>query len=228
MRRALCVATLMWLTTGCGSKSTTGGGSNPDFTVSAPNPASATLGTADTIHVHLVSTDLAAAVTISVTGAPATWTVTPPASPVNLTANGQGNADVVITIPTNGDPAVSGQALTVHASGGGHDHTAAPVVTVANQFIIPVLRGATAGGSHWPWPNNTTFHLNVGTLVTFRNDDTTSHIIHSNGGLGIAHQNVSGPGTPPGGTYEQTTSVAGSTVVNCHSHASDNINLVIP
>ena len=218
----------MCLTIGCGSKSSTGGGSNPDFAVSATNPAATTLGTSDTIHVHLVSTDLAASVTLTVTGAPATWTVTPPASPVNLTANGQANADVIIAIPTNGDAAASGQTLTVHASGGGHDHTGTATVTVANQFIIPVLRGATAGGSHWPWPNNTTFHLNAGTVVVFRNDDSTSHLIHSNGAIGIAHQSTAGTGTAPGGTYEQTTSGFGTAIVNCHSHASDNINLIIP
>jgi len=225
--RRLLAASLMCLIIGCGSKSSTGG-SNPDFTVSASNPAATTLGTSDTIHVHLVSTDLAASVTLTVTGAPATWTVTPPASPVNLTANGQANADVIIAIPTNGDAAASGQTLTVHASGGGHDHTGTATVTVANQFIIPVLRGATAGGSHWPWPNNTTFHLNAGTVVVFRNDDSTSHLIHSNGAIGIAHQSTAGTGTAPGGTYEQTTSGFGTAIVNCHSHASDNINLIIP
>jgi hypothetical protein len=222
----LGVAGLVYLVGSCGS----GGGSSgpaPDFSVSTDTAAVTTLGKQVTFHVHLTSIGLATSVTISVTGAPASWTVTPPASPVVLTANGQATADVLVAIPSNGAPAASGQALTVHADASSHSHTANTVVTVANQFIIPILRGALSS-THWGSLGNTTIHLNTGTLLTFRNDDTTSHNIHVGSGLpGVQHQNTSVT-TPPAGTYDQTPTGTGSALVNCHTHVSESLTVAVP
>jgi hypothetical protein len=222
----LCFAAMACIAGGCGS----GGGSGPtasDFSVSADTAGPTTLGKQVTFHVHLTSTGLSTAVTLSVTGAPASWTVTPPASPVALTANGQATADVLVVVPSNAAPAVAGQTLTVHADAPSHTHTANTLVTVANQFIIPIQRGALSS-THWGSLGNTTIHLNSGTLLTFRNDDTTSHNIHTGSALpGVQHQNTSAT-TLPGGTYDQTPTGTGSTKVTCHSHLSDSLTVAVP
>ncbi|HTI03923.1 MAG TPA: hypothetical protein VL549_01290 [Gemmatimonadales bacterium] len=221
------MAVLAWRASACSSDS---GGPAPDFTVSVDTPTATTLGTQVVLHVHLTSiAGDTGIVTFNVTGAPSSWTVAPPVSPVTLTANGQATGNVTIDIPTNGDPAAAGQSVTVEAILGTLHHSAASRVTVANEFVIPLLRGATAGGSHWPFANGTTLHLNNGTLVTFQNGDTLAHIIHSNGGIGIAHQSTGGVGTPPGGTYGQTASGGpGSTRITCHSHLADTLVIAIP
>lgn len=218
-----------WILSACGSGNSTG--ANPDFRVSADTAAGTTLGTAVTVHVHLTSTGLAGVVSLSVTGAPGTWTVTPPSNPVNLTANGQTIADVVVTIPSNGDAAPSGRTLTIEATVASHSDTAQTVVTVANQFIAPIAVGANSAGGHWGALAGTTIHLNTGTLLTFRNDDTTSHLIHAGTSLpGLQHQNTSGPGIAPGGTYDQTLTGTGTDLVYCHLHATpaDNIRITVP
>src|ERR1041384_437847 len=101
------MAVTAWFVGGCGSKDSTGTPS-PDYSVTADTAAPTTLGTSVTIHVHLTSSGASGPVTLSVTGAPASWTVTPPGAPVNLTANGSANANVQVTVPTTGAAAAGG------------------------------------------------------------------------------------------------------------------------
>jgi len=211
-----------WAAATCSS----GTDATPDFSVTTDPVPATTLGTQETVHVHLASTGLAGGATVTVTGAPANWTVTPPGAPVNLTANGQALADVIVAIPSNGDAAPSGDTLAIAATIGANEHVAKAVVTVANEFVAPIQLGAI-GGAHWGSISGDTIHLSVGTLVTFRNNDTTLHVIHAGGSIGIAHQNVSG-GTLPGGVYQQTISTFGSDKIWCHVHASDTLYFVVP
>jgi plastocyanin len=217
------IAVLGWRASACGSDS--GGGPAPDFTVVVDTPAATTLGTQVLVHVHLTSIGDSGTVALTVTGADTTWTVTPPVGPVTLSLNGQTTANVTIAIPTNGGPAPTGRAISIGATIGSHQHGAATAITVANEFVIPIVRGSAA---HWPYPNRDSLFVNAGTVVTFRNDDTLSHIIHSNGGVGIAHQSI-GVGTIPGGTYSQTAAgPSGSTLITCHSHPADTLRIVVP
>ncbi len=145
---------------------------------------------------------------------------------MDLSANGQAIANVVVAIPSNGDAAPAGDTLAIEASIGADHHVAKAVVTVANEFVAPIHLGALSG-THWGSLSNDTIHLSVGTLVTFRNDDTTTHDIHASGVIGIAHQSVT-LGTLPGGTYQQTISSLGSDKIWCHFHTSDTLFFVIP
>lgn len=216
------LAFLGWRASACSSDS---GGPAPDFTVSVDTPAATTLGTQVVLHVHLTSTGDSGTVTLNVTGADTTWTLTPPVGPVTLGLNGQTTANFTIAIPTNGDPAPTGHSINIDAAIGSLHHGAATSLTVGNEFIIPILRGVAG---HWPFANRDTFHLNAGTVLTFRNDDTLNHIIHSNGGVGIAHQSTGGVGTPPGGTYSQTSNGTGGTLITCHSHIADTLVILVP
>jgi hypothetical protein len=209
----------------CGGNST---GATTGFDLTVDTAAASTLGRSVTFHAHLVSHGSSGAVTLNVTGAPGTWTVTPSAA--TLPQNGQTTADVVVAIPSNGDAAPTGQSLAIEATVGALSDTARTAVTVANQYILPILQGAGSAGGHWGTLALTTVHLNVGTMLTFRNDDTTAHLIHANATIaGLVHQNTGGPGTIPGGTYDQTLTGTGTDQVYCHSHTSaDWIRITVP
>jgi hypothetical protein len=227
---AQLAATISALAVVIGIGSSCGGSTDaaPDFSVTADTAAATTLGTQVTIHVHLASTGVSGPVTLTLTGADSTWTVTPPALPVNLTANGQASADVMVTIPSDGNAAPTGTTLTVDAVTGTHDHTATSLVTVANQFIIPIRLGATVGGTHWGVPSADTIRLRIGTQVLFRDDDSSGHIIHANpANIGLAHQGTSSP-IFQGGTYAQSVTLSGLDRVTCHSHPTDTLVLYVP
>ena len=228
MTRLVKVVVIGALLSSCGGDST---GSAPDFTITADPPAATTLGTANTLHVHLNSTGASGTVTFDVTGAPANWTITPPAGAVTLAANGQTTADLTVTIPSNGDAAAAGQTLTIAATIGSQTHQVQPVLTVANTYVATLVLGGGSAGGHWGALALTTIHLNVGTMLRFHNADTTAHLIHAAGGVpGVVHQNTGGIGTPAGGNYDQTIAGTGSDVINCHNHGptGDLINIAVP
>lgn len=216
------VAFLGWRASACSSNS---GGPAPDFAVSVDTPTATTLGTQVVLHVHLTSTGDSGSVVFSVSGADTSWDVALPVGPVTLTANGQKSANVIIAIPSNGVAAPTGHTVTVDAAIGSLHHSAATSVTIANQFIIPLVRG-----DHFGTLSTDTVHVNVGTTLTFRNDDTLAHIIHTSGAIaGLPHQSTSGGGTIPGGTYNNTISGTGTDWVSCHTHPGvDSVRVSVP
>ncbi len=223
MLGALVVTSL----TACGSD----GGSTdetPDFTISADTAAPTTLGTATAIHVKLRSAGFAGPVTLTVLGLPADWSAAIPASPVTLAADDSATATVTLTIPTNGTSAASGQSLSIQATSGDVTHTAGTTLTVQNEYVVHLLAGA-ATGAHWPGEAHGA-HLNVGTTLTIENDDTTSHIIHSNiTDLGFPHQETVGVGITQGGTFSAELTATGSGTISCHTHShTDTLGVVVP
>src|SRR5438132_14208676 len=111
--RRRTVLVLAGLLAACGDSSAP----TPDFTIAVEAVAATTLGTQSTFDVSLTSIAFAGPVTLSVTGAPASWTVTiSGGSTVNLTANGNTTATVTVTIPSNGAAAPTGQTLTVQGT----------------------------------------------------------------------------------------------------------------
>lgn len=208
-------ASTLWMLAACGSSGDGSTGPTPDFTVSASTAAAATLATVANFNVTVASTGAAGTVGLVVTGAPASWVVGLPSTAPVLASNGSVAVPVTVTIPSNGDAAASGRTLTIAATVGSTQHTATSVVTVANEFLVPIALG-TGAGSHWPSVSGKTFILNVGTTVTFRNDDTTSHEIHSDGNAGIAHE--SPPGLSNGESFSQTVTASGTAHLSCHTH----------
>jgi len=210
----------------CGGDST---GSNPSFTISADTAAPTTLGTEVAVHVLLTSTGgMTGPVTLAVAGLPASWGVTVPTG-LTLTANGQIPTGIDIQIPSNGDAAASGQTVKIAATSGSINDTARTVVTVTDEFVVPIKIGANSAGGHWGALQNTTTHLRVGTMLSFRNDDTTSHIVHTNAHIpGILHGNIGLP-QAPGTKFSQVVGGTGNDVVYCHAHtATDSLMFVVP
>lgn len=184
----------------------------------APPSAITTLGTAVTFTVNLASTNFAGPVALSVLGAPATWQVAiTPSATVTLANGGTGSATVTVTIPTNGEAMSAGRILTVHASATPGDQDVSPVVTVANEYIIPIAAG-TGIGAHWGALAGTTINLTSGVILTFRNDDSIGHRIHGSGSIpGLPHQAAT---MGPGGTYSDTLGVGLDSDVYCHDHGT--------
>jgi hypothetical protein len=195
----------------------------PDFSVAVGAAAATTLGSETTFDVTLTSTNFAGPVTLAVSGAPASWTVTIPGNPVTLTSNGNAVVTVTVSIPTDGDPAPAGQALTVNATGTPGTHGGNTSVTVANEVVIPIASG-TDVGPHWGALAGTTITIKVGTTITVRNDDATLHRVHYDTGVsGLAHQqNDMGIGE----SYSQTATGIGTTKLSCHNHGHDTVGFI--
>lgn len=199
-----------------------------DFTVTAGLAAAATLGTTDTFHVTVQSTNgFAGQVLLTFAGVPPDWVVSLSQNPVTVAANGSAGSTVSITIPTNGTPKPAGDTVTVRGTGFSRNHTALTTVTVTNEMIIPIVLGADTL-KHFGSFSSATVHLNTGTTISVLNQDTTPHLIHYDGGLGLAHQAI-GPGLSQGQKYSQVVSVTGSDILRCHLHAAvDSVILVSP
>jgi plastocyanin len=208
------------LLAGCGGSSDHSTGPTPDFSVSASTVAPTTLGTVSTINVSITSTGASGQVALAVTGAPSSWSVGFPST--TLTANSTVMIPVTVTIPSNGDAATTGRTLTVNATVSSTQHAATSVMTVADEYIVPIALG-TGSGSHWPTLTGTTIHLKVGTTLTFRNDDNTAHLIHADGNTGIAHENPVGGGLPPGESYSQIPDATGPAHISCHLHGHTDV-----
>lgn len=210
---------------GCGSddKAVAPG---PSYSMSvSPPTASTTLGTAVTFTVDLESTHFAGAVALSVLGAPASWQVAiTPSLAVTLANGGTGSATVTVTIPSNGEAMPSGRTLTVHATASPGDKDLMPVVTVANEYIIPIANG-TGAGAHWGSLAGTTIDLLSGVILTFRNDDSIGHRIHASGSIpGLPHQSAT---MGPGGIHSDTLGVGVDSDVYCHDHGTGTSLLTI-
>jgi hypothetical protein len=187
----------------------------PDFSVAVGSAAATTLGSETSFDVTLTSSNFAGPVTLAVSGAPASWTVTIPGNPVTLTSNGNAIVTVTVSIPTDGDPAPAGLALTVDATGTPGTHGGNTAVTVANEVLIPIASG-TDVGQHWGALAGTTITIKVGTTITVRNDDATIHRVHYNSGVtGLAHEQTD---LATGDSYSQTAAGSGTTVLSCHDH----------
>ena len=204
------------------------GGTAPsgDFTVAAGPAAPATLGTTDTFDVTVTSAGgFAGSVLLTFGGVPTDWVVTLSQNPVVVPANGSGMSTVSITVPTNGTPAPSGQAVTVQATGLARYHTAPVTVTVANEFFAAFTLG-TDTLTHFGALAGATLHFNVGTTITVRNDDTTAHRVHYDGTIGLMHEAAD---LPTGQSYSQVIGGTGTDHLLCLDHPdAGTITLVVP
>jgi plastocyanin len=201
----------------------------PDYTVSAGATGPTTLGTQVTFTVTLASTGFAGPVALQVTGAPPSWVVSIGDSTQDLSANGTATTTVTVAIPTNGAPAVAGDTLKVEATSTLGTRTAISVVTVANEYVVPIVDGAGTG-AHWGALAGTIVQLNVGTRLTIRNDDAAGHNIHTGGTIpGFPHQDT-GTELSRGETYSNVLSGSGTDSFYCHTHGSitGSITIVVP
>jgi len=156
-------------------------------------------------------------VAYTVDSLPDSWGVTY-SSPTPLVLASGGSADLTVSIGIlpDAEPAATGRGLSLHVTTASFEIRKHFVLTVANEYIVPIPLG-TVGGPHWPFLSTVTLSMRVGATLTFRNDDTVTHRIHTNGSIpGFAHE--ADPGMPPGGTFTSTFTGAGNDAFLCHDH----------
>ena len=211
-----CVAVAV----GCGSgDGSTNVAPSAAYSLSVTPPAGpTTLGTHLSFGVNLASSGFAGPVTLSATGAPASWQVAfSPSATVNLTSGGSGSAMVTITIPSNGAAAPSGAPITIHGTASAGSQSDVATVTVANQYVIAIADG-TGAGAHWGALTGTTLDLAVGATLVIRNDDSVVHQVHAGApGLGLPHQ---AGDMATGQSYTSSPLLAGQDLIYCHDHGT--------
>lgn len=188
------------------------------FSISIPQqPAATTLGTSVSFPVEVKPTGFNGTLALAVTGAPASWNVRiiPSTLDIFVGDTTTQSATVTISIPTNGDAAPQGQQIVVTAAAPTAEHEASTLVTVANEYILPIVAGAGATGQHWSTSLGGVLSLKNGVKLTIRNDDALAHQVHTNNTI---------PGFPaepskldPGATYSNVVG-AGQDSVYCELH----------
>ena len=212
------------LATACGGDAT---GPTTVFSVTIPQaPAATTLGTSVSFPVQIKPTGFNGTLTLTINGAPASWNVRmiPSTFTVFVGDTTTQTATVTISIPTNGDAAPSGQTIAVTATSPTAEHVASTLVTVANEYILPIASGVGATGQHWSTALGGVLTLRSGVTLTIRNDDAIAHQIHTSNAIpGFASEP-----TPlaAGATYSNTLG-AGSDIIYCELHGDTTGKLTV-
>ena len=205
------------LVAACGGDAT---GPTTVFTISIPQqPSATTLGTSVSFPVAVKPTGFNGTLALTVTGAPASWNVRiiPSTMDIFVGDTSTQKATVTISIPTNGDAAPSGQQIVVTAASQFAQHEASALVTVANEYILPIASGVGTTGDHWSSALGGVLTLKSGAKLTIRNDDAIAHQVHTSNSI---------PGFPTqptpmstGGTYSNTLGV-GQDSIYCTLHGA--------
>jgi plastocyanin len=188
----------------------------------SPSTQQTTLGTQMNYLIQVLSCGFAGAVTLTASGAPASWTVSVDPTSLNLASGSRGVAEMVIAVPTDGDAGL--HTITVAAAASGAN-TASPStdLNVANEFLIHFAPDGTGAGTHAFYPTSLTVKL--GAKLRYIDDDSvTQHRIHAEAvAAGFAHQ---GYDMSQGQEYDITTlTTISNTLVYCHDHLD---NLAVP
>lgn len=188
---------------------------HPDFTVTAQlDSANTTLGVSHQVTATVTPADgFTGAVALTTTGLPNGWTF----QAQNATITGAQPVMVqgTLNVPTNTTAGMV--SFDLQASGGGKMHSAALSILVKGELIIHIAQGvATNNNSTAFGPNPTAVpFVPPGTKVTWINDDTIAHRIHSDNGNGFNHEpdNMN-----PGESYSVTITGSGGYDYHCHIH----------
>jgi plastocyanin len=165
----------------------------------------------------------------TVEGVPAglTATITPPGAMMS----GPTTATLAITTASDMMPA-SAMPLTVKASSGTIVGSAALSLDVKAELLLTIPKGVNVGSN--ASPNTSAFgaksfpvyQIAPGTKVTFVNEDSINHEIHSDGTLGIQHE----PGplqANAANSYTQTFNGTGTFDFHCHIHPNMQGQIVV-
>lgn len=143
-------------------------------------------------------------------------------------------ATVAVTISVASDmatPAAS-VALSIKGTSGAISSAASLGVTIPAELFVQIPKGVVIGTA--AAPNKTAFgtygmpvlEVAAGTKVTWINNDTINHEVHSDGSLGIAHEG--GPLLANGAnTYTQTFTKAGTFTYRCHIHPNMQAQIIV-
>jgi len=220
---SLVIALACTTTSGCGSEGSSGPGGDFALISSSANPT--TLGTETTFVISMRASNFSGPVTLSTTGLPASWTVTfSPSATLHPDANGDASAIMTVAIPADGEPAPAGQTVRIRGAASVQGSDAVTGLVVRNEYIVPITAG-TGNTEHWGALANTTLHLNVGTTLIIRNDDVTSHRVHTEDAIpGFPHQ----VGDMTQDLSYSAVLGAGTDDFSCHDHPDEgSVHLVV-
>jgi plastocyanin len=170
-------------------------------------------------------------VTLAAENLPAgvTATFTPPGGMLSGTAP----MTVKVTLKSASDtkPA-AGMALDLKATSGTITATTPLTVDVTAELLVIIPKGVDIGTSSNPdltafgAQSIQTYFVTPGTKVTFINEDSINHEIHSDGTLGISHEG--GPLMADGAnSYTQTFNGSGTFNFRCHIHPNMKGQIVV-
>jgi hypothetical protein len=176
------------------------------------------LGKTETVTVTVQSMDSFAG-TVNITPtlldgtAPITtgFTLTATPSTLDLAAGETATVQVAVKIPT--DAGAMAPTLKVDLSSGAVTANVSSAFTVENVYHLTIPAGTGNSSTHAGLPSpNSPLRLKAGAKLVFHNADTTTHVIHGNGG--IPHENLSlgAPGT------DYTVTMTNDATWYCHSH----------
>lgn len=187
----------------------------PSFRLAVTGAPSGQLGASLTFTADVTGEHFAGPVALTATGALASWMVTIEPTTVTVADGQTAHATITVRVPTNGEAAPTGQALTVAAAGAPGERTASTTVTVDNVYELPIgTPGAT--GQHFGPLAGGQLRMRQGARLRIPNTDTIAHRIHSDAGVtGFPHQATS---MAAGAAYEVTLGAAGSDTFYCHDH----------
>lgn len=185
----------------------------PAYTVAVDPPTlSTTLGAEVTYIVTVRGSAFSGPVTLAASGMPASWVVTFTPATVEAIDGGTVASEMKVRVPSNGEPAVAGQAIAVDANGAPGPRTATTSLTVANEYTVSLTSG-TGAGPHWGVMSGGLLRLRAGATLKITNNDTVGHRIHAGGGV-FAHQDTT---MAPGQSYDVVV-LDGSDLFYCHDH----------
>lgn len=139
--------------------------------------------------MFLTSDRYAGNVALSVEGLPSTWSGSfDPSDSVTIAADGTANVMLNVIVPQAAEATTATITVRATPSPPSVSRTRTASMTVQNEFVIRIAAGTGSGNHGFP----AAVFLRPGARLTWRNDDSTEHIIHGDGI--IPHQNVSGAG----------------------------------
>ncbi len=117
-------------------------------------------------------------------------------------------AHATLTLPTKNVGLAGTVKITANSAAMTGTRSATAAVTVLNRYTIAISTATIDGSIQCVYPPAGAVSLTIGTTVRFLNASADTNInIHFEGNAnGCPHQDVGGPGAPPGGTYECTLS----------------------
>jgi plastocyanin len=127
--------------------------------------------------ITIASEGFTGPVTLSLEGAPATWSASfSPSETIDLSAGDEVTATLRVDVPDAGEAITA--ALSIGAVGALGSVEATATLAVASEILVPIAAG-TGGGSH----GFGTLTVRSGTTVRFLNQDGQAHQMHTDGVL---------------------------------------------
>ncbi|HSC12108.1 MAG TPA: hypothetical protein VLC97_14125 [Rhodanobacteraceae bacterium] len=190
------------------------------FSIGATPPArTGSLGTQHRYLVKLHACNVSGTATLGQSGAPDSWTRTLDPGSLTLADGAVGVALLTVTVPTNADAGLG--TFNLSATHNAELSSTDVTLDIANEWILHFAPNGTGSiGSAHNFPGS--LIIKVGAKIRLISDDTTdTHLIHADGGTGLIHQNVAGPGLSAGQEYDLTPTAPNTPLAGhlyCHYH----------